>query len=284
MNPSGSINSIYQCPHDRPCPLLHSGGTPLICGFSQRLQRPSFLQRTKHSGIGHEDVRYSYVVLRRGPRPSPVETNVGTIGGIGLRVLTKELENAPVKELELHVDGQTSTVAPIPENLSLDLNPVSTGSELQDRLRKEAYQWPRLVFPPLKKSGHIILDACTSEGIGRLLLSNINDSPFLSGKIMRLTIPRSQGKQPYYDARKSSWGDIFPHPPKNAPQERYQPKGNRKGTRLASGDDIGKRKELHRKRECANYNGIADQMKERKKLSKRDYARIRDDKVWYGMS
>ena len=29
---------------------------------------------------------------------------------------------------------------------------------------------------------------------------------------MRLTIPKSQGKQPYYDARKSSWGDLFPHP------------------------------------------------------------------------
>lgn len=37
---------------------------------------------------------------------------------------------------------------------------------------------------------------------------------------MRITIPRSQGKQPYYDARKSSWGDIFPHAPKNRPQER----------------------------------------------------------------
>ncbi len=162
-NPSGLINSIYQCPHDRLCPLLHSGGTPLICGFSQRLQRPSFLQRTKHSGIGHEDIRYSYVVLRRGPRPNPVETNVGRIGGIGLRVLTKELRNVPVKELELHVDGQTNT--PIPENSSFGVNPVFTGSDLQDQLRNEAYQWPRLVFPPLKKSGHIILDACTSEGM-----------------------------------------------------------------------------------------------------------------------
>lgn len=37
---------------------------------------------------------------------------------------------------------------------------------------------------------------------------------------MRITIPKSQGKQPYYDARKSSWGDIFPHPPKNTPHER----------------------------------------------------------------
>lgn len=37
---------------------------------------------------------------------------------------------------------------------------------------------------------------------------------------MRMTIPRSQGKQPYYDARKSGWGDIFPHLPKNPAQER----------------------------------------------------------------
>ena len=101
---------------------------------------------------------------------------------------------------------------------------------------------------------------------------------------MRLTIPRSQGKQPYYDARKSSWGDMFPHPPKNAPQERYQPRFYRKGACPPSGSDIGKRKELHRKRECASYDGIADQMKEQKKLSKRDYARIREDKVWYDIS
>lgn len=40
---------------------------------------------------------------------------------------------------------------------------------------------------------------------------------------MRMIIPRSQGKQPYYDARKSSWGDLFPHPPKNKPQIQYQP-------------------------------------------------------------
>lgn len=43
-----------------------------------------------------------------------------------------------------------------------------------------------------------------------------------AGKIMRMTIPKSQGKQPYYDARKSSWGDMFPHEPKNKPQQRFQ--------------------------------------------------------------
>jgi len=30
-----------------------------------------------------------------------------------------------------------------------------------------------------------------------------------------LTIPKSQSKQAYYDARKANWGDLFPHAPKN---------------------------------------------------------------------
>jgi len=37
--------------------------------------------------------------------------------------------------------------------------------DIEDSLRKHAYHWPRLVFPPLKRSGHIILDSCTSSGI-----------------------------------------------------------------------------------------------------------------------
>lgn len=35
------------------------------------------------------------------------------------------------------------------------------------------------------------------------------------GEIARIVIPKSQGKQAYYDARKSAWGDLFPHDPKN---------------------------------------------------------------------
>jgi hypothetical protein len=111
---------------------------------------------------------------------------------------------------------------------------------------------------------------------------DLNVQFFWVGKIMRLTIPKSQGKQPYYDARKSSWGDIFPHPPKNAPQERNQPK--KKSESAPSGDDIGKRKELHRRRERVSYSNLADGLKEMKKLSKKDYAKIRHDRIWYGMS
>mgnify|MGYP002805303548 CR=1 FL=1 len=34
------------------------------------------------------------------------------------------------------------------------------------------------------------------------------------GEIERHTVPKSQGRQIYYDARKARWGDTFPHEPK----------------------------------------------------------------------
>ena len=37
----------------------------------------------------------------------------------------------------------------------------------------------------------------------------------MAGELERHTIPKSQGRQPYYDARKARWGDTFPHAPKN---------------------------------------------------------------------
>lgn len=58
---------------------------------------------------------------------------------------------------------------------------------------------------------------------------------------MRMTIPRSQGKQAYYDARKSSWGDIFPHRPKNTPQVRVSARIDGVNTSELPGADIGKR-------------------------------------------
>jgi hypothetical protein len=45
--------------------------------------------------------------------------------------------------------------------------------------------------------------------------SLLRGTPPPSGEIARIVIPKSQGKQEYYDARKSVWGDLFPHDPKN---------------------------------------------------------------------
>ncbi|KAI0334478.1 hypothetical protein GY45DRAFT_1318524 [Cubamyces sp. BRFM 1775] len=220
---------VAPCPHDGVCPLYRSGPSKLVCSFSQRLQRPEFVRKTKHSGIGHEDIEYSYVVIRRGPRPSPAATKMGRVGEVGRREMLKRAEEmTPMTQLTLdrehHEPAESVTANDVPTALRPDDGETAlTTSEINAALRHEAYSWPRLVFPPLKRSGHIILDGCTAEG-----------------QIMRMTIPKSQGKQPFYDARKSEWGDLFPHEPKNKPQVRAQ--SSRPGDTPSEGQDIGKRK------------------------------------------
>ncbi|KAG6874415.1 hypothetical protein C0995_015151 [Termitomyces sp. Mi166 len=263
---------VAPCPHDGACPLHHPGSTRIECGFSQRIQRPSFVRKTKHSGIGHEDIDYSYVVIRRGERPVASIKNAGRIGEVGRRVLEKEASSAvAIKELKLDSEypgigkfgGEETPVGVTNESIAKTENiPLSPG-ELEEALRLESYSWPRLVFTPLKKSGHIILDSCTAEA-----------------KIMRLTIPKSQGKQEFYDARKASWGDLFPHPPKNPPQERYQPTRAKRegGTTPVRGSDIGKRK---RAKNHVSYEKLSKDLKEGKKRSRRDrVAQLSDEGVY----
>jgi ribosomal protein RSM22 (predicted rRNA methylase) len=91
---------------------------------------------------------------------------------------------------------------------------------------------------------------------------------------MRLTIPKSQGKQPYYDARKSSWGDMFPHEPKNPPHVRYQ---SSPGKSSAKGGDIGKRRGASKKYGKASYHEVGNDMKEKKKKLRSE--RLRTSKL-----
>ncbi|EFW16630.1 37S ribosomal protein Rsm22 [Coccidioides posadasii str. Silveira] len=51
---------------------------------------------------------------------------------------------------------------------------------------------PRLILPPIKRKGHVVMDVCTP-----------------AGKIERWVVPRSFSKQAYRDARKSKWGDLW---------------------------------------------------------------------------
>ncbi|KAK4056565.1 37S ribosomal protein S22 [Microbotryomycetes sp. JL221] len=156
---------LAPCPHDGKCPLHHT--TKSFCHFSQRVRSPAFLRQTKHTTRGEDDAKFSYVVIRRGSRP-------GT-----------EAQNAVVDS----EDGTT-----------LDSKATSGPGPTVDHYSNEM-SWPRLVAPPLKRSGHVVLEVCTA-----------------SGQLERHTIPKSQGRQPYYDARKVAWGDTFPHRPKNGPQ------------------------------------------------------------------
>ncbi|CAO3645643.1 unnamed protein product [Cunninghamella blakesleeana] len=142
------IHVVAPCPHDKPCPLMYSPQANIQkfwCHFSQRVQRPPFLMKTKHSKHNIEDSKYSYVILRRKPRPSIEKINL-----------------------------ETST------------------------MEEKSYTWPRLIQPPMKKNKHVVMDVCS-----------------ISGTIERMVIPKSQGKVEYRDARKSAWGDQFPHGSKN---------------------------------------------------------------------
>lgn len=181
-----------QCPHDGACPLYHPGSTKLVCGFSQRIQRPAFVRKTKHSGVGHEDIGYSYVVVRRGQRPEQLPAGtpkVGRLGQVGKREVQKQIDaqmkpaHRAIHEADLLMleQPQTSTAesstsqAPqlggeseqtdvsAPDNISTPTR-IDAASDIEEALRLEAYAWPRLVFPPLKRSGHVIIDCCTPEG------------------------------------------------------------------------------------------------------------------------
>lgn len=148
------------------------GATKLVCSFSQKLQRPAFVRKTKHSGVGQEDSGYSYVVIRRGTRPAPQGTKVGRLGYVGkVEAAKAAFKEEPIKELvvEDHYshDAATDPDHPLPSEAPDENSPGAielTEKDMHAALRLEAYSWPRLVFSPLKKSGHIILDGCTAEG------------------------------------------------------------------------------------------------------------------------
>lgn len=319
----GGAHVVAPCSHDKPCPLLHpfaisssiasavgvrsDTGNPVkskdVCGFTARYHTPAFLRRTKHSDRGEENVEYSYVVVRRGPRPSLLGEAQRRLPGEsheGLSALVKQLsfeahqtktgildmlrsakkasaerrmleevdpsaalasprsdsgaspavdseveltddeamkqlltllpdamkaelsaqqsssDGAPVDQLTPEqMDGimasiRSSLTASEPDSGTAPLEASTSGEEEQGvisvpaptaeselAMRLESYSWPRLIRSPLKKGGHVTFDACCA-----------------SGNIERFTISKAAGKQAYQDARKSKWGDLFPHPPR----------------------------------------------------------------------
>lgn len=103
---------------------------------------------------------------------------VGRIGEIGLQALQQTaLKNMPIKELFLH-EGPAEPL-PVNSENHVEYEPptvpvIQNKNELEATLRQEAFGWPRLIFPPLKRSGHVILDGCTAEGINNIFVDCIH--------------------------------------------------------------------------------------------------------------
>ncbi|KAJ5239608.1 Ribosomal protein Rsm22 bacterial-type [Penicillium chermesinum] len=155
---------IAPCTNHSTCPM-HNPAGPIpgrrdYCAFEQRYIRPDFLQRIMGAkDHNHEDVKFSYLAVQRG-------VDLRQEHGIQQ---SKEATDAAFEGFEEIDEADPESQAKF-HHLSL----------------------PRMVFPPLKRQGHVIMDLCTP-----------------AGKIERWTVPRSFSRQAYRDARKSHWGDLW---------------------------------------------------------------------------
>jgi ribosomal protein RSM22 (predicted rRNA methylase) len=135
-----------------------------VCAFPQRFTRPAFLHKTKHAKRDFEDVAYSYVVIRRGERPfKPLSDKT-----------ERPEETAPTGYAD-HVDGEPGE--PLSKLSRLEYSMESerqkserifreqeANQEELERLRQESYHWRRIIYNPMKGSGHITMDTCTPRG------------------------------------------------------------------------------------------------------------------------
>ena len=115
---------------------------------------------------------YSYVVLSRGTRPGLglEDKGKGRVGGVGREEAEKERRKVQGKSVLQEVEGgeyeMVSLAIPpsaIDTQASIIENEEKT-EEVYNNLRSEAYSWPRLVAPPIKRSGHVIMDTCHPSG------------------------------------------------------------------------------------------------------------------------
>jgi ribosomal protein RSM22 (predicted rRNA methylase) len=163
--PEAPHYALAPCPHDGACPLANGREA---CGFSQRLQRPRFLRKTKHSGRGEEDVGYSYLVIAKGERPKPhagTDATMGRVGGVGREEAEKARTKVEGKSELREVEGGEFEMVSLVDTSGLHSSPaVEPAAVDEEELRREAYAWPRLVAPPMKRSGHVIMDTCHPSG------------------------------------------------------------------------------------------------------------------------
>ncbi|KAM0682330.1 37S ribosomal protein S22 [Mitosporidium daphniae] len=102
--------------------------------------------------------------------------------------------------------GNAQVVAPCPHSGTCPMLVLQKKSKDGPPLQESRPQnWPRIIVGPNKLKKRVVLDLCTPEGT-----------------LQRHQIPKSCGREQYYDARKSQLGDLWPyHPPTLKPHIHY---------------------------------------------------------------
>jgi ribosomal protein RSM22 (predicted rRNA methylase) len=177
---------IAPCTNHAQCPMYKIEGLSVgrkdFCHFSQRYERPGFLQRILGAkGRNHEDVKFSYLAVRRSIdlRQSSVTSTSDSI-----------LDPTHASNTRI-IQGDSATDAAFAGYEDLDA-PDASSADNGPPANFSPFSLPRAILPPLKRHGHVTLDLCTP-----------------SGTLERWTVPKSFSAQAYRDARKSSHGDLW---------------------------------------------------------------------------
>jgi ribosomal protein RSM22 (predicted rRNA methylase) len=178
------------CAHDGACPLA---GRASWCHFAQRFRRPPLLRAAAAAraapGRDHQDERFSYVVLARGAR--------GALPGVRAAAAAppraRAAAGSDADESGAESDEEAAAAAAGEARFGDD-SPAAEAAA-----RAAAAGWPRLVRPPRKRGGHVILDLCAPA-----------DAAGGAGALMREVVARSRGAAAYRLARAARWGDVWP--------------------------------------------------------------------------
>ncbi len=173
------------------------------CHFSQRVQRINV-----HAGLkvgtsrNWEDEKFSYVVLRKEPlyttaTAAAVEEDSSTAASLEEKNNddSSTKSNAPLVmadegEEDNEEEGEGEDKEEKEGDGSNRVDTPANKQNLQAVLHGGGRKWSKLLRPPLKRGGHVIVDICTHEG-----------------KLRRHIVAKAEGKTLYKSARKSFWGD-----------------------------------------------------------------------------
>lgn len=186
---------IAPCTNHGTCPMYRFPGVGKgrvdYCHFQQRYIRPPFLQRIVGSkDRNHEDVQFSYLAVQRGVDlrerlgiKQGAEASQAAFDGYGN--LTED-NNSEQPETSDNTAAAATTAG------ANEMTPEASTASQNGETNFHTLSLPRMVYPPMKRRGHVIADLCTPEA-----------------KIERWIVPRSYSRTAYRDARKSQWGDLW---------------------------------------------------------------------------
>lgn len=142
-----------------------------MCHFTQRLEQPNFTRLTRNTTRGIDELKLSYFVIRRGDRPvvNAADRGEGRNGEVAREVMEKDLVKMATNVV-MGPDGVYSS----PDLDDAESPNVELAPHDAEKLRREASEWGRVIYPPLKRQDLVIADMCTSDGESSLASTRLS--------------------------------------------------------------------------------------------------------------